>query len=413
MRATRFMRATGCCVLAALTAATAAAFWPTAASAVGFPGWRLVLTVRPPAGYPARDDVSVDGISAPSASDVWAVAGVDLSSTDGAAVPLVEHWNGRTWSQVRLPGSWYAPFSIAASSSTNVWVSGSTGDGNSPGRPSWAHWNGATWTSGTLPVPQEPAGTSTSVEIDALVAPSVGEVWVAGYTVTDYPGQIGSPGPFGFLTNYDGHAWRTYQVDAVAEIDGLSALGPADVWAAGSAQQDFFTNWSMSNALLHWTGASWRSVPVPADQQVTSAQSTLEESFDDVVATSAHGAWVVGDLTEGPHAGYSGPGAAYWNGSRWTVYGLPAQPQEDETQQQLMYAAPDGSGGLWAIMQGASELSTTPEFWRMSHGRWTRVPVPGLSATDEFTGIATAPGTGSVWATGGGPSTGLIFGYGG
>src|SRR5262249_5938891 len=65
------------------------------------------------------------GVGAVASNDVWAVGAQDISST-GTAQPLIEHWDGTSWSVVSSPklkqdGALNA---VTAISTNNVWAVG-------------------------------------------------------------------------------------------------------------------------------------------------------------------------------------------------------------------------------------------------------------------------------------------------
>ncbi len=93
-------------------------------------------------------------VKATSASDVWAVGTGDFRNP---SPPIVAHWDGTHWSKLEnihgAVGSYF--FGLAADGSNNVWTVGDAGtqqDGSSSlNRPLVEHWNGQTWSSVALP----------------------------------------------------------------------------------------------------------------------------------------------------------------------------------------------------------------------------------------------------------------------
>jgi hypothetical protein len=68
--------------------------------AVHFDGtsWSVVPTLT------LKGRASFSGVSAVASTDVWAVGAKDISST-GTAQPLIEHWDGASWSLVPNPST--------------------------------------------------------------------------------------------------------------------------------------------------------------------------------------------------------------------------------------------------------------------------------------------------------------------
>lgn len=94
---------------------------------------------------------TISGLAATSGNDVWAVGTSRGFGRRVPTLPLIEHWNGQSWSIVSSPKlSTFAGFlsGVTALSSTDAWAVG--GDFN--GTPILEHWNGQSWSLFTSPV---------------------------------------------------------------------------------------------------------------------------------------------------------------------------------------------------------------------------------------------------------------------
>jgi hypothetical protein len=131
---------------------------------------------------------SWSNVSVPVASPTGGLTDVvDISPTDAYAVTTVGailQWNGTTWTLLNATtqtGAAVTGSEVAALSPTDVWVGSST---------SLANFNGSTWTS--VPVPATtgltPAG-QTLASPDAAAAVGPGTVWFAGHTFTAAGGE--------------------------------------------------------------------------------------------------------------------------------------------------------------------------------------------------------------------------------
>jgi plastocyanin len=103
--------------------------------------WTLVPTANPD---PVSDQLTA--VSALAPNDVWAVGltgSRGLTSPNGGAHLLVEHWDGVSWSVVRAPdpGPGSALYGIAAFSANDVWAVGS----GSTASTLIEHWDGTSW----------------------------------------------------------------------------------------------------------------------------------------------------------------------------------------------------------------------------------------------------------------------------
>jgi hypothetical protein len=377
-----------------------------AASAATSPGWQVSVAVDTPAHDRGVDSVTMESISAPSADDVWAMGWLGSVRGDGPGSAIVEHWNGRGWQRIALPGmTTEYSYLISAVSSTDVWVFNSElkSGGKILQKSAWARWNGKSWAAGTLPMPalDTPGG---DIDISAAAAVSPDDIWIGGTITSDFFPNTFTDTPF--LASYNGATWHVYQFPGTAtSITGISALGPADIWAsAGGGQLS-----NEVNLLLHWNGRSWQPVRLP---ESLAGAGVDGPGFTGVIAESPHSAWVVGEMPQRAAPWNTVPGAAYWDGTRWTITTAPDVPYT------LRSAVPDGSGGFWAAASyavGGEDLNPPTEIWHYAHSRWSRASVPGLTGWDEVNALAEVPGTGSVWAAGDSlqPSAmpGLIFRY--
>ena len=106
-------------------------------------GWSRVPSPRPGGGG------DLNAVSAVSAADVWA-AGCYIRSASGTGrVTLVLRWDGTRWARLATPnpgGATGACLSgVSALSASDVWAVGAT-DPFQPGKTLILHWNGASWT---------------------------------------------------------------------------------------------------------------------------------------------------------------------------------------------------------------------------------------------------------------------------
>src|SRR5918912_3298308 len=116
----------------------------------------------------------LDGLSAASPSDVWAVGGTG----DIGGWPITIHWDGKAWSLVPSPttsahnGTWLR--SVAAISTGDVWMVGGAQNG-----PFSLHWDGKNWTGATVPL-QDDYGEEFFGSFVSVAAASPGDVWAVG-----------------------------------------------------------------------------------------------------------------------------------------------------------------------------------------------------------------------------------------
>ena len=159
---------------------------------------------------------SLRSIDGSDSNDVWAVGEVHQGAGERS---LVEHWDGSSWSVVDGPDiGGLADVSVLAPD--DVWaVSYST----------VIHWDGTTWDSTDL-------SKGNARSLTSISATAANDVWVAG----ERPGFKVAPNTNGWSTmvmHFDGHTWTEEDTPDQGTrnnyIEGVEALSPTDVWAAG------------------------------------------------------------------------------------------------------------------------------------------------------------------------------------
>jgi len=203
------------------------------------------------AGAPAA---VLTGVSCPRTSDCTAigyyVSGVSTTVAQFRA-PLVEHWNGRSWSRVRLPvptgtqvGFTGAVSCRGAALCAAVW-------------PSLVElWNGTRWAAQTLPVP--PGGSSPS--ISGVSCGSARSCTAVG----SYTDQAGNTAPL--ADTWNGTAWTVQSPPGPADgtnnafywISCPSAMTCTAAGYSDSATQPVFA--------ARWQAGTWtiQNVPDPS-----------------------------------------------------------------------------------------------------------------------------------------------------
>lgn len=175
---------------------------------------------------------SLWGVSTLGPDDAWAVGGDPLQSAPGR--PLVLHWDGRSWTRLRVPvptvANWYGT-AVSASAKDDVWLTASVGDpnGDADDIPSVVErWDGSTWT-------QVPTALlhGRIPHLESIMANGPGDVWAAGSWY-----DPGSKRSFPLVEHFDGRRWSVVPTvggapDAVSTR--LNSIGTAggQVWTVG------------------------------------------------------------------------------------------------------------------------------------------------------------------------------------
>jgi hypothetical protein len=217
------------------------------------------------------------GIAALSVNDIWAVGYTNLGTV--AQRTLVVHWDGNAWSVVGSPnpsGARDILWGVSAVSATDVWAVGNSSDSTGV-RTLIAHWDGAQWSA----VPSA-NGPSISM-LWGVEAVSANQVWAMGrtYDGATYPS---------LMQRWDGTAWSLspHPDDSFYnELYDAAAVTPDDVWAVGRHGGGFSANLPL---ITHWDGAEWSVVshPAPPDSGESFLYSVVAAGEDDVWAVGAY-----------------------------------------------------------------------------------------------------------------------------
>jgi hypothetical protein len=344
----------------------------------GVRGWRIEYRMPPSQPSPL-----LASVAAVNGTLVWATGAT--APLRGQYQPLIERWNGTAWLQVRLPSAvarkWQRgfPFSVvAAAGSADFWAF-------SQALGSWLHWDGRRWSTGKLP----DGNPYSPLVISAARVFSASNVWAFGGHLTGGVNNktVGPP----YVAHFNGRHWKVMAAPRGSDaISAASALSSTDIWAVlGRLPLVSSRMRTIGNAVAHWNGRRWASVPLP---RVFAGQADLTS----ILADSDRDVWIGGGIANGMGPGLT-EAAARWDGSGWTVRMLPAWPSP--VRYELSSMVPDGAGGIWAL--ATNEGLTRSRLWHFTTGRWIGPQVlrPCRRAC-LLLGLAQVPYSTSVWAAG-------------
>ena len=319
---------------------------------------------------PGPQDSVLYSVAVVSAADVWAVGTAGTGPGDRGSLPLVEHWNGRSWRLVRLPGlvpagSSAALLAVTAWARGPVVAVGSVAIGRGPSRPLVVRWTGSRWQG--IPVARGPGVSASNspaslVGVVALAPSSVLAIGAAGAgsrehalvlegslrrlqpvssavlgaRMTSLTAAAATEGGGLFLAGTTpaggGSASlvmarrvrASWALDpapgpgrAYREIAAIAGSSPRDAWAVGA-----FANGpggpSARPLVEHWDGRAWRAVVVPDPDPGPGADGGL----DAVAVAGPADVWAVGGSTV-RRCGPTLPLAEHWDGHLWSVVAAP------------------------------------------------------------------------------------------
>jgi hypothetical protein len=169
-------------------------------------------------------NVELGPVLAFSATNLWSV------NNNGDA----EHFNGTTWTTTSLPIVTTQLnldlTSISGSSPSDIWAAGIASTGGKHFSPILEHFNGTSWSNVTVPVSAPTGGLTDVVDISPTDA----------YAVTNGGAILQWNGTAWTLLN------ATTQTGAAVTGSAVAALSPTDVWTAGGSTLDNFngTTWT-------------------------------------------------------------------------------------------------------------------------------------------------------------------------
>jgi hypothetical protein len=218
-------------------------------------GSRWSIVASPNGGVAANHFSTLQAVTALSASDVWAVGGqAGIRNHAPVTVPLIEHWNGISWSIVPAPNAALGVLeSVSATSASDVWAIGA---GQQSGATVALHFDGSSWK--IVPVPAPPGTSGGLFGVKAL---SATDAWAVGES---FP-TAGGSGKI-LTDHWNGTSWQVVPAPPVGGPGALSSLSSIDaangtgVWAVGF----WVTGAAGNSVVLHWTGTAWKQETTPA-----------------------------------------------------------------------------------------------------------------------------------------------------
>jgi hypothetical protein len=236
----------------------------------------------------ARPRVVLEAISAISQNDIWAVGvSCDIAMCN-RHITATLHWDGGSWSVVDSPNP--ATFDnslegVTAVSSSNVWAVGEacTGNGCATTQSLIEHWDGSAWTA--IPSPSPGTAITALLGVDA----NASEAWAVGYTCA-----TSSCVPAQSVTlHWNGTDWSVAPSPNPGSSDthfnAVTMPAANDAWAVGSESSDGTT---FGNVVMHWDGSAWTAVTV-------TSPGSSNNDLNALTRLSANDIWAVGDFDNG------------------------------------------------------------------------------------------------------------------
>jgi hypothetical protein len=180
--------------------------------------------------------------------DCWAAGYAGIQT-------LIEHWDGNVWTVVpspSVPPTFNSIHNIACTSASDCWAVGSAGDNTSGGAfPLIERWDGTSWTVAAAP----PVSGVSSSGLHDVACTSASECWAVGSA------QIsGVQRSETIIARWNGSTWVLADSPNPGNynyLTGVSCASASDCWATG-----YYADGTAYQLLLeHWNGGSWSVVP--------------------------------------------------------------------------------------------------------------------------------------------------------
>jgi hypothetical protein len=245
---------------------------------------------------PTRD-TRLSAVSAVSPSSAFAVGTWDCYG--GFYAGIAEQWNGKVWRAESLPvnsimaDQWGAS-GVVELSPTDAWAVGGILINADIGGPALIeHWNGVKWS--YVPAPTVPGQTQAYLTSARRISGTHTLIAVGQVTIN---GMTNRP----LVMRYDGTSWSLAQApsgaDAPSVLMGVATMAPSsDYWVIGEGSY-----------ASEWTGSTWTPNSMPPSGPATTAIAR-------VPSTST--LWAVGARRTG------GTAAMFYNGDTWSIVRTP------------------------------------------------------------------------------------------
>ena len=323
---------------------------------------------------------------------VLVILGVGLALGSSASarslrvVPLVEHWDGTSWSQVAVPSGSPSLTAVVAPSATDVWAVGTSNVA--------VHWDGTSWQRVTLPTPKNIAAPA----FWGAAAVSPDDVWAVG-DVSPLHGAS-----YAIIDHWNGEHWKLVPgPPARSELYGIAALSANDVWAVGDASVRTASGFERLALTLHWDGTAWTQVPAPNPAPATMPPGSFDNSLAAVAGSSPGDVWAVGSYYLWAN-GVRGTRSLvlHWDGTHWAQAPTPDPLTPGHAGSLDGVAAPSATGA-WAVG------------WVNRHGgrhalaeRWNGERWSIVHTTSAALSGVSALAADDAWAAGGPNSGGVM-----
>jgi hypothetical protein len=325
--------------LESISASSKDDMWSVGASTIHYDGQMWTAFSAP--GMTGTGTSLLTGVADVSPTNVWAVGYINLQVIGQYESAIVEHFDGTSWTV--FPSPQFPPpdtatlYAVTAISATDIWAGGELFE-DPYALPLLEHFDGNSWTQFGPPV--------TDCVVWGISADATNDVWAVGSTL----------GGGTCALHYDGSAWMNVQSPdqccGYNELNGVVALAPDNVWAAGWYIQSPTNDRPLLTLVEHWNGSEWEIVSSPNVGEGGKDSSRLRGIF----AASATDIWAVGASTV-IASDASSTLVLRWNGTEWKIVPSPSIKYKNILNDDLDGGIVVPQGDIWMV--GSNDVADT------------------------------------------------------
>jgi hypothetical protein len=387
-----------------IAACLLAAAWAAPAAAAAGSAWQVLPTVNQQADQVTNSQFL--GVSLASPTDGWAVGAFD--DDDAVGHPLVEHWNGTAWTLGMAPqpsGRSAQLAGVDELSPSDVWAVGySEGDsGVTSDLPLIEQWNGTSWSMAAGA--SLPAGASGV--LNAIGGSGPDDLWAVGYMLSADQSQESL-----LIEHFNGTQWANVPFpsqesacdsglsDCFLDATAVAASAPGNAWLAGNVAQPNDTQ----HVLAHWNGTGWTLATAPCLEGSTVAacdpEGTDLNELTGLTVLSPTDAWASGSEGNVNDQNFHIPYVLHWNGTTWSLTKTPNRGGEGSLLNAISAVS---ASDIWAVGQTQQLNGAIQTLTEQFNGTaWAVVasPDPGRNPADDPLDAVASAGSGQVFAAG-------------
>ena len=239
-----------------------------------------------------------------------------------------------------------------------------------------------------------PSPNNNGILTAAAAVPNSTDVWSVGFYNANFHWLT-------LIERWDGTNWQVVpspnHPNADHYLQGLTALGPDNVWAVGRYEPQGGGTYTL---ILHWDGVSWSIVPSP--------NLTVYNQLWGVAAELAQSVWAVGYhfvSSSGPQILGQQTLIEHWDGTSWSIVPSPNVGTHDNLLETVAIIT-DPTANLrsypvWATgyyYRDDGPPSTLTQRWDGT--AWAVVPSPNASSRENYLSGVGGSNRNDVWAVG-------------